>query len=54
MRREAYRNDSGKSDNPYWADVTSDIATFGADPNVWASVRQGYTWVDEANLIPQI
>lgn len=54
MRREAFRNDSGKSYNPYWADVTSDIATFGADPNVWESVKQGYTWVDEANLIPQM
>lgn len=51
MRREAYRNDSGKSYNPYWPDVTNDIATF-TDPFVWESVKQGYTWADEANNIP--
>jgi len=54
MRREALRNNSGKTYNMYWADVNTDFANFSSDPNVWESISQGYTWVDKENKIPQM
>lgn len=52
LRREANRNNNGKTYVQPWADPNADYAIFGSDPYMWRTVAAGYTWVDETNRIP--
>lgn len=51
-RREAYRNAKDAKYTLLYPNPKQDKAILGTDPNAWANIKKGYTWIDEENEIP--
>ncbi|HTN19991.1 MAG TPA: TonB-dependent receptor [Pelobium sp.] len=56
-RRDAYRAFSSSSSSGYstpYPNPAEDKRILGSDPSAWENIAKGYTWIDQANLIPKM